>query len=318
MGRHLARALLAQGRRVTVLDLAEPPADLLGLGARFVRGSITDQADVERALDEVDGVIHLAAKVSDFGPRAAFVALNLEGTRTVVEAARAAAGVRRFVQVSSVAVFDYRRPYRDAREDEPAGGHAFPYGQTKHEAEQVVAAAHGVDLETTIARPGLMPFGPEDHLSSAQLLAAVERRLTVLVGGGRALLSTSYVDNLVQGLLLCLDHPAAGGGTFHLSDEARLTWRELVEAMASRLGVRPNLRSAPRWLAYPAAALFEAVWTLARARTSPPLTRYRICTATQDLHFSPARAIEALGYAPAVSLEEGLDRTVEWYRSLGA
>lgn len=313
MGRHLARRLLAEGRRVVVLDLAPPPADLLERGATFVPGSVTAPEDVARALEGVEAVVHLAARVRDYGPRAAFLALNVDATRCVLEQARLA-GARRVVQMSSVAVFDYRVGYRDADEETPTGGHEYPYGQTKLLAEEAVQAAHGDGLETVIVRPGLTPFGPEDRLTSLRLLDAVERGLPVLLGGGRALLGTSYVENLVDGVVLALDHPAAGGGTFHLCDDARLTWRELVRRLAAVLEVRANLRSFPGGLAYPLAWLVETAWAGLRLRGDPFLTRYRVRTATSDLHFVGARAATVLGYRPAVSLDDALARTVAWYR----
>lgn len=314
MGRHLARRLLAEGRRVTVLDLAPPPPDV-ARAARVVRGSVTDPRDVQAALAGSDAVVHLAARVSDFGPRGSFARLNVDATRLVVAGARAA-GARRLVHMSSVAVLDYRRGWRDATEaGARAGGHEFAYGRTKARAEAIVSAAHGAGLETVIVRPGLVPFGPEDRLSSAGLLGAIERRVPVLLDGGRSLISTSFIDDLVDGLVLTLDHPAAAGATFHLADDARLTWRDLVVAAGRALGVEPNLASTPRLLAEPLAAGLEALWTLLPLPGLPPVTRYRVRTATSDLHFSNARARAVLGWAPAVPLDEGLRRTVAWYRS---
>jgi nucleoside-diphosphate-sugar epimerase len=314
MGRHLTRRLLADGREVTILDLAPLPADLEKAGARFVRGSITDPPTVANALRGSEAVVHLAAKVSDFGRAEGFALLNVGATRIVVEQARNSA--RRLVHMSSVAVFDYRTGYRDADEETPAGGHEFPYGQTKLQAEAIVREAHepGV-FETTIVRPGLFPYGPEDRHAVLPMFSALESRVPLLVDRGEALLSTSYIDNLLDGVLLCLDHPQAAGRTFHICDDERLSWRELIRAIARELDVRPNLLSTPGWLAYPAAALLEALWSFWRRPGAPPLTRYRIRTSTCDLHFSNARARRLLGYRPAVSLDEGIRRTVEWYRS---
>ncbi len=316
MGRHLIRRLLAEGRRVTVLDLAPLPPDLAEAGVRLVKGSMLEPEVVAEAAAGAQAVVHLAAKVSDYGAYGDFVQLNVEGTRTVLEGARAA-GARRFVHMSSVAVFDYRRGYEDAGEDTPAGGHEFAYGQTKLEAEEVVRAAKS-DLEPVVVRPGLVPYGPEDRLTVASLFDAVERRIPLLVGGGRSLISTSYVDNLVDGLLLCLDRPEATGQTFHLCDDVKISWQRWVEAIAHALDVQPNLRSTPRWVAYPAAALLEGVWRLFGRKKPPPLTRYRIRTATSDLHFSSDLAKRLLGYTPRVGLEEGLAASARWYRARGA
>lgn len=310
MGKHLCRRLLKEGRGVVVLDLAPLPADLAEAGAKGVRGSITSPADVAQAVAGCDAVVHLAAKVSDYGRPRDFQALNVDATRLVCAEAEQA-GVSRLVHMSSLAVFDYRVGYRDADEETPTGGHEYDYGKTKLLAEGVVRAC---GLPAVIVRPGLFPYGPEAPVTVDPILDAVERRLPLLVSGGRAVLGTSYIDNLVEGIVLCLDHAEAPGRTFHITDDVQVSWRELIEALAKALGVRPNLRSSPRWLAYPAAAVMEFLWRLFRRRHAPPLTRYRIRTSSSDLHFGNALAKQVLGYAPTVGLDEGIERTVASYR----
>jgi nucleoside-diphosphate-sugar epimerase len=314
MGRHLVRRLRAGGEDVTVVDLAPPPAALAASGARFVQAGITDAPRVAEAMAGAGAVVHLAAKVSDFGPARDFVHLNVDGTRIVAEAARAA-GARRFVLMSSVAVFDYRTGFRDADESAPASGHEFPYGQTKAAAEALVRRLHAPGFATVIVRPGLFPYGPGDHQGSARMLAALARRLPLLVGDGSALLSTAYVENLIDGVLRCLERPAAAGETFHLADDTRCTWRELVAAMAGALGLPPPRGRIPRALAAPAVVALEAAWRALRLPGSPPLTRYRVRTVTSDLHFSNQKAKRLLGWTPAVSLADGLAATVAWYRA---
>jgi nucleoside-diphosphate-sugar epimerase len=314
MGRHLVRRLARDGRAVTVVDVAPLPPDLAAAGVRLVQASIIDRPRMAAAVAGAEAVVHLAARVSDFGRAAEFERLNVDGTRVVAEAARAA-GARRLVLMSSVAVFDYRTGFRDADESTPAGGHEFAYGRTKERAEAVVRALHGPGFETVIVRPGLFPYGPGDRLASARMLAAIERGVPLLVAGGRACLSTAYVDNLIAGVLLCLDHPGAAGETFHLADDGCLTWRQLVEAMAAALGIPPPRGSAPRWLAVRAAGALEATWRALRLGSAPPLTRYRVRTVTSDLHFSNRKAKRLLGWAPTVTLADGLAATVAWYRA---
>lgn len=312
MGQALARRLIAAGRLVRVVDLAPPAATAPGM--EFAAADICDCDAVAAAMRGIEAVVHLAARVSDYGPPAAFERLNVGGTRTVAAAARAA-GVRRFVHMSSVAVFDYRRPHDGTDETTPIGGHEFAYGATKARAEIVVRAECGLGLPATIVRPGLFVYGPGDRKASAPMLAALAAGVPLLVGGGRALLSTSYVDNLIDGVMLALDHPAAVGEVFHLADDARLTWHELAVTMLRALGRSGRPRSAPRGLAAPAAALLEGLWSAAGRDDAPPLTRYRIRTATTDLHFSNAKARRVLGFRPAVGVEDGVAATVAWFRS---
>jgi nucleoside-diphosphate-sugar epimerase len=313
MGRHLVERLRPDGRSVTVIDRVAPPGREQA-GVRFVQADIGDAPRVAEALAGAEVVVHLAARVSDFGRARDFERANVDGTRTVAGAARAA-GARRFVLMSSVAVFDYRRGFRDADETTAPGGHEFAYGRSKLRAEQVVRELEQPGFEIVILRPGVLPYGPGDRLASARLLAAIERGVPFLVGGGRALLSTSYIDNLIAGIVCCLDHPAAAGETFHLADDVRVTWRELLARMAAALGVPPPRGSSPRWLAASAAATLEAAWRVLGRDSPPPLTRYRVRTVTSDLHFSNQKAKHLLGWIPAVGLDQGLAATVAWYRA---
>src|SRR5262249_44723180 len=123
-GRHLVRRPRPGGRAAPAGRPGAPPPEAGPAGARGGRAGARDGGRAAAALAGAEAVVHLAAKVSDFGPAAEFVHLNVDGTRTVAEAARAA-GVRRFVHMSSVAIFDYRRGYRDADETTPSGGHEF-------------------------------------------------------------------------------------------------------------------------------------------------------------------------------------------------
>ena len=314
MGCHLVRRLHAAGRPVSVLDVAPLPSELARAGVRAMPGSITDAGCVAAAVAGAEAVVHLAALVRDFGRLRDFERLNVEGTRIVVTAARDA-GVRRFVLMSSVAVYDYRMGFRDGDERQPAGGHEFAYGRTKLRAELAVRSLERPGFETVIVRPGLFPYGPGDRAASVPMLRAIERGVPLLVGGGRAVLSTSYVGSLVDGVVRCLDRPEAAGETFHLADDGCPTWRELVAGMASALGVRPPRGSVPRWLAGPAASALEAGWRGLRLGGAPPLTRYRVRTVTSDLHFSNHKAKRLLGWTPEVTLAEGLAATVAWYRA---
>lgn len=307
IGSHLCQELVGHGHQVRGLDLrwqTEPDFDHLA-------GDITSHEDCVAAVRECDAVCHLAAMVGDWGSHAAFRRVNVDGTATVLAAARSA-GVRRFVLVSSVAVHHYSG-LRNATEDTPRDGHITAYCGSKIAAEDVVLS-QADELEPVIVRPGLMPFGPRDRTSFYDLAQALEGGMMAYVGGGRSVLCTAYVENLVQGMRLALEHPAAAHETFVLADPWQVTWRELFTLLCRELNVRPPSRSVPFAVAYGAAAAMEGAWRLVRAARPPLLTRYRVLTAGRDCHFTSDKARRMLGYAPPVSLEEAVVRTVAWYR----
>ena len=128
----------------------------------FVEGDVTEPAQLEPALRDVDAVLHLAAIARDWGDAALFERVNAGGTRKVLEASLAR-GASRFVLMSSVAVHAYR-DHDDTTEDAPRDGGTFPYGETKIAAEDMVLEAHAQGRITgVVVRPGLVPFGPGDR-----------------------------------------------------------------------------------------------------------------------------------------------------------
>jgi nucleoside-diphosphate-sugar epimerase len=310
IGSHLGERLLADGHRVRGLDLA--PATEEAGSCEWLAGDITEAACCEAAVRGCDAVCHLAARVGDWGPAAGYMHVNVQGTRTLARAARAA-GVRRFLLVSSVAVHHYRGLFR-ADESTPRDGRLNAYCRSKIAAEDALREAAGETMEWTIVRPGVFPFGPRDRTSFVHLAAAIARGRMGLVSGGRARVTTAYAENLAEGIALALAHPRAAGESFVIGDEGELSWRELLGIFSRSLGVSSPRRSVPLPIAYAAAWLWEGIYRLLRVKRAPLLTRYRVLLAGRDCHFVSDKARALLGYRPRVGIEEAVERTVAWYR----
>ncbi|MFR0688326.1 UDP-glucose 4-epimerase family protein [Enterobacterales bacterium AE_CKDN230030158-1A_HGKHYDSX7] len=205
-----------------------------------------------QALHGVDAVIHCAARVHVMDEQAAdplaeFRAVNVEATRHLAQEA-AAAGVKRFVFVSSIKV----------NGEETAPGQPFtadaiarpqdPYGQSKLEAEQALFAVAGkTALEVVVVRPPLV-YGPGVRANFASLMRAVQRRLPLPFGAIDNRRSLVARDNLVDLLVLCARHPAAAGQVFLVSDGEDLSTAQLCRRLGKALGVRPCLVPVPTGL----------------------------------------------------------------------
>jgi nucleoside-diphosphate-sugar epimerase len=309
LGRHTLRTLAGRGHRVRAMDLpgAPPPPE----AAESVEGDIRDRSQCRAACAGVEAIVHLAARVSDFGPRQAFVESNLEGTHQMLEAA-AERGARRFVLVSSVLVHDF--PQYGADEDCPRERRRFPYAETKRAAEDLCQTFHREGrLEAVVARPGVFPFGPGDRRVTYRLLERLCRRKTILCARGRGVTTTAYAENLAHGLALCAEVSAAAGRVYLIDDGEPLTWFDLLDRFADALEVKRPRYGPPLWVALGAAALAEAGARLLR-RDDAPLTRYRARLVATDFYFRSSRARTELGYEPLVSLDEGVARTARWFR----
>ena len=188
------------------------------------------------ALQGIDAVIHCAARVHVMDERAAdplaeFRAVNVEATRHLAQQA-AAAGVRRFVFVSSIKVNGEEttpgRPFTADAEPQPQD----PYGQSKLEAERALfEIARQTGLEVVVVRPPLV-YGPGVKANFASLMRALQRRLPLPFGSIDNRRSLVARDNLVDLLVLCTRHPAAAGQVFLVSDGEDLSTAQLCRGLS--------------------------------------------------------------------------------------
>lgn len=313
MGGHLCDRLLKDGHEVRALILkGTDPGDLARKGARVFEGDIMNPDSYRTHMKGVRLVYHLAGAVSDWGPRAWFLSINADGTRNLLYESLAAR-VKRFVFMSSLAVHRFRG-YYDANEDAPRDTTNHPYGVSKIRAEDHVTEFHrAFGLGTTIIRPGVTILGPNDRLVFPSLVRALEKGQYGYVKGGKSRLCFSYIENLIDGILLAGTRDEAIGKTYVVTDDVTLTWRELTETICRYTNAPLPKLSVPFIAAYGAAAAMEAAYALARRRQGPPLTRYRISLVARDFHFRPDRIKKELGYQPKIGFTEGVQRTAEWF-----
>jgi 2-alkyl-3-oxoalkanoate reductase len=309
IGSHLVEGLLAAGHRVRAL--VSPWGDLANLSrvlddVEVVRGDIALPGGLDAACAGIETVFHAAARVAEWGPWEPFHRTNVLGTEGVLRASERA-DVRRLVLVSSVAVHRYRG-YREADPRRaPLDGDLTAYARSKAAAEAVVARATA--LEWVIVRPGVWPFGPRDP-TLPRLLQALRAGVFPLVGGGRSVLNTAFVVNLVDGLILAGTVPAAAGRVYVIADDGMPSWREALAELAHLVGAQPWWLPLPAPLAAAAGAATEAAWRTAWPSRRPPIGRYAASLMHHDLHFSIDHAREELGYVPRVPWREGLRRSV--------
>jgi len=313
LGAHLARLLVRQGYRVRVLAHKRRPAeDLAAQGVEgsveVVEGDLLDPASLARATSGQRIVFHTAGKVSDWGPREEFFAVNVEGTRKLLAACRQT-GVARLVHVSSLTVLGLPRTGELITEETPYAAVRDPYSASKAEGERLVREADAGGgqggLETTIIRSGVI-WGPGDATFVPRMAALLRKRAFPLIGGGRNLIGLSHVENLARGLILAAGSPAAAGQVYHLTDGEEITARQAIEAIANACGAPPSRVSLPFWAVYGAAALVEGAARLARRTTPPPVTRYAVRLMACDCRYDIGKARRELGYRPTVTFRDGV------------
>jgi nucleoside-diphosphate-sugar epimerase len=314
IGSMLAKRLVANGHEVRCL-VHRARERLLQLNATLVQGDVVIPETLKPAMEGVDIVFHLAARASDWGSRELFMHINAGGTQQVLDAA-IAAGVKRFVLLSSLAVHRFIG-YVDADETAPADQDRYPYGASKVAAERAVIAARDAGrIATTIVRPGLVIHGPEDTTSFIYMAPLLKKGSWIHVGGGKPLMCYSYVENLADGLILAGTLAQGANETFVITDDLRMTWTAYISTLMKVFQVKEKSFSIPVPIARAAGITTEMLFRLIRARNPPAITDYRTALVSRDFHFSCEKAKRVLKYSPRVPFEEGLRRTVEWYRQI--
>ncbi|MBV4457380.1 SDR family oxidoreductase [Pseudomonas sp. COR58] len=302
----VGRALIARLAALPCSVIA-PVRDMATVFPANVRkvqaGDLGPGQDWAASLQGVDCIVHAAARVhvmhdTDADPLAAFRQVNVEGTVNLARQA-AAAGVRRFVFVSSVKVNGEGTPPGRAYSADDAPAPADPYGISKLEAETaLLALAHATGMEVVIVRPVLV-YGPGVKANFLSMMRWLARGVPLPFGAVDNRRSLVAIDNLVDFIAVCLEHPAAAGQVFLVSDGEDLSTTQLLRKLAAALQVRARL------LPVPVALMRAAATALGRRDLSQRVFG--------SLQVDIDKNRRLLGWTPPVSLDHALGATAQHF-----
>jgi nucleoside-diphosphate-sugar epimerase len=305
----IARALAARlrelGTAVRGVDLVASPAD------GIVAGSTVDPAPWAGQLAGVDAVIHTAAVVSNAASLDAAWEVNVLGTQRVLRAA-VAAGVPRFVHISSIAAYGFDFP-DGVTENDPVRVSGYSYVDTKVNSEHVVLAAEAAgEIATTIIRPGDV-WGPSSRPWTIIPLEMIRKGQMILPASGSGIFSPIYIDNLIDGMVLAIASKDAVGQIFNLTDGYGISCSDYFGRLATMAGGKV------RTLPTPAALLLTTTLGAIQRRLGVPseLTAATVEMLHRTGTYSVEKARTVLGFEPLVSLDEGMARVEHWARAQG-
>jgi 2-alkyl-3-oxoalkanoate reductase len=313
LGSHVTALLLARGEQPRAL--VHPGTDAgraAPAGADVYTGDIADRRAIAPALAGVDCVIHCAARTGPWGQPAEYQRVNVQGLETIARAAMAA-GVRRFVHVSSITVHgnDVRGA---ADEDSPLRTEPNPYSQSKVAGERLLRRMIREEhAPVTIVRPGWI-YGPGDTMSFARFARMTEQGRMVVVGSGDNRLPLIYVRDVAEGALLAGSAERANGRSYLLVNDEPVTQRDFLALLAAELGAAAPVRHVPYRAALALGAVAEMLGHVTRRPEPPPVTRYGLKLLGGENRFSIGRAKQELGFSPAVGCAEGVRHSAKWYR----
>ncbi|MBD8078628.1 NAD-dependent epimerase/dehydratase family protein [Cellulosimicrobium arenosum] len=313
LGGAVARVLAARGDQVRTFQ--RRPSGVAGV--EDVAGSLVDPRAVAAAVTGADAVVHLAAKVSLTGDPAEFAAVNVDGTRTLLDAAERA-GVRAFVQVSSPSVAHLG--------DSLVGVGAGPadprrargeYARTKAAGELLALARDGGTLRVVAVRPHVV-WGPGDTQLVERVVDRAARGRLPLLGHGAALIDTTYVDNAADGIVAALDRlgdrtDVVGGRAYVLTNGEPRPVADLLTGICRAAGVEPPRWRVPAGLARTAGGMVEAAWRVRPGADEPPMTRFLAEQLSTAHWFDQRETWSDLDWTPATTIDEGLHHLTTHY-----
>lgn len=318
IGSHLVERLRARGYDLRVLVRSTSDLRRLrGLGLELAYGDVRDYWAVCEAVRGVDVVYHLAGVMRDWGPRQLFLDVNVGGTEHVCRAC-VAEGVERLIHVSSVAATGMEDYSGIKDENTPLLANSprhHPYLHSKAEGERVVRRymrVHG--LSATILRPSYV-YGPRELNVGLYIVARLlQRHFYLLPGNGRNYHQMIYVTDVARGMELALKELAVG--QTYILVGPRTTAREVYSALARALG-RREVIYVPRVIGWVLGIVLNVAFLAVRAKQAPLITPFRLGILVNNNAWDGSKAERELGFRHQVSLEEGMQSAVHWWKTHG-
>jgi dihydroflavonol-4-reductase len=314
-GRALALRLAREGYRVrgTVRpDGNQDIKELEAAGIEVVQADIGNVDDCKRITQDCGYVFHIAALFRRANvPDKEYYRINRDATQHLLDTA-VAAGVEKVIHCSTIGVCGHiANP--PANEETPYNPGDI-YQITKMEGEKLALEAfRSGKIRGTVIRPASI-YGPGD-LRLLKLFRMIARKRFLIIGSGKPTFHTIYIDDLVEGFILGMETEAADGGVFIIASAKYVPLNDLFKIIAGALGVKPPWLRIPAWPIQLLGTIVEKICI--PLGVAPPIYRRRVDFFTKSRAFDISKAENVLGYAPCVSLEEGIQRTADWYRSEG-
>ena len=301
IGQHVVRWLTAENISVRALVRHDTGAAALHeRGVEIVRGDLLDPQTLQGIATGVDAVVHTAGLVgSGRGSSQEYTAINVDGTRALLEEARRA-NAKRFVHISTVGVYGLGALQRDVQETQPLKPAGSAYVKSKADSEQLVLAS---GLPSVILRPYWVTGGG-DRFLIPQVGSLLRANRFTFIGNGQQQWSIGAVENFGDAVALCAVHPQAPGNVYHVNDEI-VPVREIVATIAEALNVPESTRRTAL------VTLFLKNYLI--YRSAPRYTVDLLFGLWKDATFDTAKIRRELGWKPRIPWRDSLRQgALDW------
>jgi nucleoside-diphosphate-sugar epimerase len=317
LGRRTASVLRELGHTVAVIGRdRQIGQELETAGISFCQADLRNLNDLEKAfVNTVDVVVHAAAFSSPWGRKTIFEQVNIVGTDNMLKLAQKYK-IKRFIYISTSSVyFDFNDRFNIKELDAVAKRAPSEYTRTKLIAEKGVLSAQNAGLATIILRPRGI-FGPNDSSIMPRLIRAYKLGRLPIIGTGENVVDVTYIDNVVESIRCSIvAENDACGEIYNITNGEPVNLWDFIEKLFHKLGYQLTRRHISYRLLYPICLINElACKYLLLGKKEPRLTRYTMALLAKSQTLDISKAQQQLNYRPIVSLAEGLERTVEWYK----
>lgn len=315
LGKKLAYRLMEQGFNVTGIGRNKSIGkELSEHGITFIPCSLEDRESILSICKGKDYVFHSGALSSPWGSYKNFYNTNVIGTQNVLDGSKAA-GVKRFIHVSTPSLYFHYDERLDVKETDPIPTtFVNAYAETKFLAEQLVDDAFSNGLPTISIRPRAL-FGPGDNAILPRLINVCEKGFFPKMTNDKVLVDITYVENVVDALLLCMHSPANTlGQKYNITNGVQVDLYSVIEDVMSLLGKEFKYKNLSFQKAFSIAKILEFASKTVLFGKEPMLTKYTVSVLSKSQTLNIEKAKNELGYKPRVSIEEGINKFVEWWK----
>ena len=315
LGGALARRLKNMDWDVTALGRNSSELKKLeAQGIRAVQANLEDSQAIINACKDQDIVFHSGALASDWGRAEVFYNSNVLGTQNVIRGCQEH-HVKRLVHVSTPSIYFGFEPRINVKESDPLPAPVTEYARTKRLAEGEVDKAFADGLPAVTTRPRAI-FGPGDQTILPRLIDRLQRGILRVIGDGQNVADLSYVENVVDALLLCAESPNNTlGKKYNITNGEPIQMWSMIEKLCERLDLKFPTQRLPYPFVDTVAGMMEFIYKILPGQPEPPLTRYSVAMISISTTLDISAAKKDLGYQPRVSIEEGFEEFVKWWKA---